>query len=249
MNKTYSVMVIGDNPQEQMEKFNKALKTSPYIKYKIDDATLLQEKAKQSIEMYIAESKGNPLMIEYLYKILTDIQNMTDVEHFAFLTKELEHNDNGDAIDNANPDGKWISYKLGNKQSIPLITHDGKETFQSLKKDIDWTKTHLANSHIYQRTWEIIIEGSEPQNDTEKQILSLMSEQKNYLANFKTKDNYIKYNASYWNYAVIKNGVWIDVDNKSSFNWIVDFYNTFVEPLNNNELITIYEYQIENENG
>ena len=62
------------------------------------------------------------------------------------------------------------------------------------------------------------------------------------------KDNYIKYNTSYWNYAVIKDGVWEDTDNHNSIDWVINFYETFVEPLNDDELITIYEYQINDAN-
>jgi hypothetical protein len=68
------------------------------------------------------------------------------------------------------------------------------------------------------------------------------------LLNFKTKDNYIKYNTSYWNYAVIKDGIWTDTENKDSLEWVNNFYETFVEPLNDDELITIYEYQINDAN-
>jgi hypothetical protein len=173
---------------------------------------------------------------------------MTDIEYFSFLTKTLQHDEDGNAWDDSNPNGKWTSYQLGKENSIKLVKYDGTVTMQCRKSDVDWSAIHLAKQKIYKRTWEMVIENQEPKHDADKIMLAIMSDKKDYLLNFKTKDNYIKYNTSYWNYAVIKDGVWKDTDNQNAIDWVINFYETFVEPLNDDELITIYEYQMNDAN-
>lgn len=247
-NNFFSVMVIGENPEQIMEEFNLSLKVPKYLKYKIEDSHTLHKNAVLTTEKFIDEMMDNPTVLEYLHTYLSDIKDMTDIEFFAFLTKDLEHDEEGNAWDTLNPNGKWVSYQLGKNNSIPLIKHNGEEVFQCKKGEVDWKKMHLHHTAIYKRTWEMIVENQEPKHDADKIMQGLMADKKDYLLNFKNKDNYIKYNSSYWNYAVIKNNVWNDADNKPSFEWVVNFYTTFVEPLDDNELITIYEYQIENAN-
>lgn len=244
----FSVMVVGENPELQMSKFNSSLKVQPFLKYKIEDASELHKKAILTVEKMIIEMNDNSIVLEYLHNHLSEIKDMTDIEYFSFLTKNLKHDEDGNAWDDTNPNGKWTTYQNGNENSIELIKYDGTKVMQCRKGEVDWSKIHLAKQQIYKRTWEMVVENQEPKHDADKIMLGIMGEQKDYLLNFKTKDNYIKYNTSYWNYAVIKDGIWMDTENKDSIEWVNNFYDTFVEPLNDNELITIYEYQINDAN-
>ena len=244
----FSVMVVGNNPEEQMAQFNASLKVQPYLKYKINDASELRKKAILTVENMIFEMNDNPIVLEYLHNHLSEIKEMTDIEYFSFLTNKLSHDKDGNAWDDSNPNGKWTSYTIGKENSIELVKNDGTITMQCRKGDVDWSAIHLAKQQIYKRTWEMVVENQAPKHDADKIMLSIMGDKKDYLLNFKTKDNYIKYNTSYWNYAVIKDGVWKDTDNQNSINWVINFYETFVEPLNDDELITIYEYQINDAN-
>lgn len=244
----FSVMVIGNNPEEQMAQFDASLKVPHFLKYKIDDASELRKKAILTVENMITEMNDNPNVLEYLHNHLSEIKEMADIEYFSFLTKTLQHDEEGNAWDDSNPNGKWTSYRLGKENAIELVKNDGTVTMQCRKGDVDWSAIHLAKQKIYKRTWEMVIENQEPKHDADKIMLAIMGEKKDYLLNFKTKDNYIKYNTSYWNYAVIKDGVWEDTDNHDSIDWVINFYETFVEPLNDDELITIYEYQMDDAN-
>ncbi len=244
----FSVMVIGNNPEEQMAQFDASLKVPHFLKYKINDASELRKKAILTVENMITEMNENPNVLEYLHNHLSEIKEMTDIEYFSFLTKTLQHDEEGNAWDDSNPNGKWTSYRLGKENAIELVKNDGTVTMQCRKGDVDWSAIHLAKQKIYKRAWEMVIENQEPKHDADKIMLAIMGDKKDYLLNFKTKDNYIKYNTSYWNYAVIKDGVWKDTDNHDSIDWVINFYETFVEPLNDDELITIYEYQMNDAN-
>ena len=144
----YSVMVICNNPDEQMAKFNALLKVPHYLKYKIDDASELHKKAILTVENMINEIKDNPIVLEYLHNHLSEIKEMTDIEYFSFLTKNLEHDSEGNAWDDSNPHGKWTSYNVGKENAIELIKNDGTVIMQCRKSDVDWTKIHLANQEI-----------------------------------------------------------------------------------------------------
>ena len=42
-NRFYSLMVVGDNPDEMIKKYDSKLKVEPYIKYHYDDAGKLKK--------------------------------------------------------------------------------------------------------------------------------------------------------------------------------------------------------------
>jgi hypothetical protein len=244
MNQVFNVMVIGENPNEQMEKYNASKKITKYIKYKIDDAAFLKNKALITVKAMINEMKDLPHAVDYLENHLADIEEMTDVQYFSLLTTNLEHDEEGNAWDDQNPIGKWGIYNTPLTNTIPLPKHNGEEVFQAMKNEIDWNKIHLANQELYKRTWEIIIDGDKPINDVEKTIYSSMKDKEEYVKAYKTKENYVIFNTAYWNYAVIKNGEWIDAENKNINKWVSEFYDTFIKDIPNDELITLYEYQI-----
>lgn len=240
---TNTVIVVGEKPDEMMAKFNRSLEVEKYLKYSIDDSKFLRSNAIITIEKIIESFKNNNQVSEKFNGYLSDIKEMTDVEYYSYLTKNLLHDEYGNAWSNQNPNGKWTKYQIGKDYCYPLIKHNGEETFQCRKHEVDWTKMHLTKKDLYGRTWDIVVDNQEPQNDNEKNIKTIMSSHKDYLLNFNNKENYIKYCASYWNYAILKDGKWEDCEYKLSFDWVTNFYEKYIAPLNDNELITIYEYQ------
>lgn len=241
MNKrTYSVLVIGDKPEEQMELFNSSIKGEKYIKYYIKDSKSIYNKTIKTLETLIKQH-GN----SYLNSYLDDIKDMTDIEYFSSLTKDLIHDEEGNAWDDSNQNGKWVNYKLGDEFSTPLISLNGEKKFQIKKGEVDWNKMHLNDSNLYSKTWDLVMGTIIPQTPNEVHIQSVMSPHEEYLKSFGTKENYINFNTSYWNYAVVKDSSWVDMDNKNSFEWVGQFYNTFIEPLDDDTLLTIFEYHVE----
>ena len=241
-----SVMVIGENPSNLMEQFSINKKVEKYIIYKVSDAKKLYQTTlttlRHMIETLSQDTKNQSYVNMLSYKLM-EYEAMTDIEYFSAFTQDYEHDEEGNAWSDDNPWGKWIDYTPSDKYSIPLILKDGSITYQAKKKDIDWEKMHLANAQKYISTWEITQCGKEPCTEEEKRIKEVMKDYAPLVAEYKTQDDYVKYNTSYWNYAVINHGVWEDMENKNSFEWIVSFFNNFIEPLNDDDLITIFEYQ------
>jgi hypothetical protein len=241
-----SVMVIGDNPINLMEEYNINKKVEKYLIYKASDAKKLYETTLSTLRHMIetlSQDVSKQSYVNMLSYKLMEYEAMTDVEYFSSLTQDYEHDEDGNAWSIDNPNGKWIEYKPSDKYSLPLILKDGNITHQAKKKDIDWDKMHLANVEKYISTWQITQCRKEPSSEEEKRIKEVMKDYAPLVAEYKTQDNYVKYNSSYWNYAVISNNGWEDVENKNSFEWVISFFKNFVEPLRDDDLITIFEYQ------
>lgn len=247
--KVFTVMVIGDNPESLMEKYNAQLKVEPFIKYHYKDAEKLKQSAINVLESLIRGAEGITLtefQLDYLKDSLQQTKEMSTFDYYSQLTQNLELDEEGNAWCNLNPDRKWDSYRLGNNLSVPFILNDGKEVYQARKGDINWHLLHMNNVELYRTVWALIKEGKQPSNEQEEQIVVNMKNQTEYFSNFPTVDDYVAYNCSYWTYAVLSASGWVDVDSSgdSSEEWIKEYYDYFINPLDDDTLITIYEYTI-----
>ena len=89
------------------------------------------------------------------------------------------------------------------------------------------------------------VEDDEPKNDDEKQIKAYWKDRGKYLSIFKSKDDFITHNCAYWTYAYLDENGWHDVDSDENGNeneWIKSFYSKFIKKINDDALITIYEF-------
>ena len=240
----FVALVAGDNPEVLMSPYDKSIKTEPRIAYKFADAGKLRN---QYIKLYTALVESDTIpegpFKEDAKDKLAVIQNQSDTEFYLDLTEDYEHDkDTGDALTTENPDGKWSSYRLGKLFSVPFILNDGTETFQAKKGDINWELMHLHGGEIYARAWEMVMEGSEPVNDYEKQIHENMKARTAYFEKFGTKENYVLSNTAFWAYAFVTKNGWLELeDDMDQFQWVGKFYETFVDPLSDDTLLTIYE--------
>ena len=87
------------------------------------------------------------------------------------------------------------------------------------------------------------MENSEPENDYEKQIYENMKDKTSYFMKFETKDNYIISNTAFWGYAFLSEETgWQDASEiEDQFVWMANYYNMFIDLLNDDTLLTIYE--------
>ena len=242
----FVAIVAGDNPEVLMSPYDKNIKTEPRVVYKYADAGLLRD---QYIKVYksIISSDAIPdgPFKEDAKDKLAIIESQTPQEFYYDLTDEYEHDEKtGDAITNENQDGRWSSYRLGKLFSVPFILNDGTEKFQAKKSDINWELMHLHGGEIYERAWEMVMEGSEPVNDYEKQIYENMKARTAYFEKFGTKENYVLSNTAFWGYAFVSKNGWVELDDgMDQFVWVRNFYESFIDPLPDDTLLTIYECQ------
>lgn len=240
----FVAIVAGDNPEVLMSPYDKNIETEVRVVYKYKDAAALRDHYI-SVYQAIIDSDKIPegAFKEDAKDKLAIIKAQSAQEFYYDLTEDYAHDaKTGDAVTNENPDGKWSSYRLGKLFSIPFILNDGTETFQARKGDINWELMHLHGGEIYERAWEMVMEGSEPQTDYEKQIYTNMKARTAYFEKFGTKENYVLGNTAFWGYAFVSKNGWLELeDDMDQFTWVGNFYENFIDPLPDDTLLTIYE--------
>lgn len=250
--KFLTVLVIGKEPEKLMERYSKALKVKPYVKYKYLDAEKMKDNAiKMLTEITNTPEKLtlNKFQVDYFKERLKAISSMSSFEYYRTITDGLYYDENGDALSEENPDGKWDTYALGKNFSYPFKLTDGKESYQARVGEIDWNRMHMNPDvvKLFETIWALVVDDDDPSNDDEEILKKNWATKKNYLSNFKSVDDFVSHNCAYWNYAVLSDKGWVDVDddgNESS--WINNFFERFITPLEDGELLTIYEYSISN---
>lgn len=247
----FSVMVVGNDPQKIMEKYGSDFKVEPYVKYKYLDAKKYQNGALNALKKILENSdkigmKAN--LKEALDEHLKELSKLTPFEYYRQLTNGLYYNENGDALSDENPNAKWVTCNVGRNFSLPLILKNGEEAYSALSKDVDWESMNNPNKKLYESAWEIVVDGREPNDDEERIIYNSMKDKKSYFGNFKSKEDYVAYSTSYWNYAFVDKDNWIDVDSYegSEIEWVKNFYERFIKNIEPNELVTIYECSVNN---
>ena len=248
--KFLSVMVIGNEPEKLMEKYSRSLKVKPYIKYKYLDASKLKDKAASILEEIVKHPEKFSLstfQTDYFKERLKAINAMTPFEYYSMITSGLYYDEQGNALSEENPDGKWDTYNLGKNFSYPLRLKDGSETYQARSKDIDWEFLRLNRNTVdtFASIWKLVVEGKKPTSNNEEKLKSVWTNNTNYLSRFKSMDEFISHNCAYWNYAFLSENGWVDMDAaKDETEWINNFYERFILHLKDDDLVTIYEYSI-----
>lgn len=244
--KIFTVMVVGDNPEELMDKYDMNLIVPKYVKYRYLDADKMKKNAIKILNEIIKNPQKfqlNDYNKEYLKDRVKELTDMTTFEYYSSVTNGLYYDENGDALSDRNPNGKWVTYNIGKNLSLPLILKDGSEVYQSTMCEIDWNKMHMVNTELYDRVWELMVDGDKIKNDTDQQIYNNMRGRESYFSSFKNKDEYVAHNCAYWNYAFLDENGWVDLDdsNKSTIDWVINYFEKFIKRLNPNDKITIFE--------
>ena len=246
--KFFTVMVVGDNPEGLMSKYDKALKVKPYIKYKYLDAEKIRLNAIKMLSNIIASYDKFAMsedQLEYFKSRLKAINGMSSFEYYSSLTNGLYYDADGNALSEENPDGKWDKYNLGKNFSYPLKLKDGKESYQALSGDVDWNHMHMETNsvNLFEIIWRLVVDDDDPSDANEEQLKNNWKDKKNYLSGFKNVDEFISHNCAYWNYAYLDKNGWVDVDDEGDeMKWVLNFFERFIEPLKNDEKVTIYEF-------
>lgn len=246
--KFFSVMVIGDKPDELMAKYDASLKVKPYIKYRYLEAEKMQKNAIKVLKEVVENSKKfgfNKFQSDYFKDKLKNISSLSTFEYYRTITDGLYYDENGNALSEENPNSKWTQYNIGKNFSYPLKLKGGGETYQAFTKDIDWDEMHMSyeSVRLFETLWELVVNDDDPSTEQEEQIKKEWSGRKAYFDKFKDKDQFVAHNCAYWNYAYLDKDGWHDVDDEGNeLQWVSTFFERFVEKLNDDDKVTIFEY-------
>lgn len=251
-----TLLVIGENHLEIAKKYSLDTKVEPYIRYHFDDAEKLHIKYLKVLENLIKTYQDVSQKVADKYKEMYDeYREMDDFEYYQQLTYGCQYDEDGNAWSTENP---WAEYQYERcydkriKQdqrneanfSNPLILKNGKKAYSALVKEIDWEKNHMYNTEIYQSAWDICVNGKEPVTEEEKLIKQNFGRRKDYFSNFKSADEYIKHNCSFWTYGVATDEKYICADKDNAIDWTTNFYDRFIKDLNPDERLSIYEIKL-----
>lgn len=240
----FSLLVIDENPDDIILKYDMLTDVdTPYILYEYSDMKNIRT---NKIKIYKEMSKkcNNKNTLIGIHREILKLKSMTDEEHYEYLGELNSYDSNKNIISTENPNGKWITCDKGGKLlSNYMKDFNDNGVISAKKSEIDWELTHLRSDKLntINRTWDLCVNNIKPENEKDENIMKNMSKYKNYFSNFKNKEEYCKMLCSFWTYAVIINGTWVDMEFENEFNWIINFYDIFIKNLDNNSKITIYE--------
>lgn len=187
-------------------------------------------------EKYIAECT-NENHIKYITEEFPKKLLWTDEKCYQDAIKYTEKEDickDGSVRSTYNPDSKWDWYQVGGRWAGLLTvragtphelgekswTWDDKNPYES-KGDIVKCDSARIKDLVFldkekdaqraRRFWELYVEGDEPQNDEERDMIKWAWYKKEYfLETYKDKETYVRCESAFCTYAVItKDGKWL----------------------------------------
>ena len=243
-------MVVGDDPAAILEKYSIDKKVEPYVKFKFLQAEKYKETAIKVYEKVLEENSValiTPEVKTIFEEGLKNLRMMSTFEYYRKLTDGMYYDENGDALSDKNPNGKWKTAHIGRNFSLPLLLKNGEEVYSAKCSDVDWKKMHLNNQDLYRTTWEMVMEGREPVSEEEKMIYESMKDKQVYFSKFADKESYVNYSTAYWNFAYVDENGWFDMNSTKGQNWINEFYERFITKIGDDKKITIYECTTNND--
>jgi len=144
----FAVLVIGDNVEEQLAKYDESIEMPRYVKHTKEE--LIVEE-KKSIEEY-----KNGTYAQYLADPVKYAENVNNENHLKYVSEEfpkkLEMNDeeiyqqaikyyeeeylgpDGEVYSTYNPDSKWDWYEVGGRYAGRIAVKDGVEILMGLAR-------------------------------------------------------------------------------------------------------------------
>jgi len=272
----YTVLVINtkgeDDVDEQLEPFDESIEMDEYSKGPVSKEDLIRFKNCYTdpndhiVKISDEEKKANEnLSLEELYEKYGNDWNSNQWRLNNGVWEETS---------TYNPKSKWDWYSIGGRWIGMLLTKNDSGVKgvsgafgngprheagvdQACKGDIDWKA--MTNEEDYKkaiRYWEMVVEGSEPVTEKEKEDVKFSFYKPEYYTNkFGTKENYAKYQTSFHTYAVLKDGEWVEpgqmgwfgmssADPKDEFEFGMNFMKDIVDPLPDEALLTVVDCHI-----
>jgi hypothetical protein len=238
----FTAVVAGDDPYSLMEEYEEKKLEKPQIKYYYKDAGVMKAQHLQMAKAFLSNAETDYERLELL-DIIETLETQTNEEFWADLSADYELDDDKNILTTENENVKFSSYNLGKNLSLPFTLKNGNTAFQARKGDIDWEKMHLNDYEIYSRTWELVVDDDKPMNDIEEKVKANMKNRNDYFAFFKDKTTYAAHCSAFWGYAFLhENGEWEELTiEKNQIDWVLNYYYTFIEPLSDDTLLTIFE--------
>ena len=241
------LIVAGENQDQRVFEFSRLREVPPYIVYRVEDTEKLRKIKIKEWEEIERNPKAFGIPKEYAEDQIQELIMEDGDDFFADLTAGYETDEEGNAISRMNPEGKFLSASRGGSFAQPFLLKDGTTAYEARKSDIAWEEIHMNKEFInlYERTWEMCVEGLEPVSDVDKQVYENMRDKMDYFEKFKNKEEYVTSCSSFWAFAFLNDvDIWLDADDcpVSQFDWMSTYYDRFIKSLPDDTILTIFEY-------
>lgn len=182
-----------------------------------------------------------------------------------------------------NPNSKWDWYQIGARwagmlklkegvkaEKAPNFSYgwdeeekqkvlDSNVVDQARNSNIDWESMTTPSEDEIEtqgRFWELIVDGEEPKNEKEEEIIRHNFYRPEYYSEkYKTKEVFIKAMTSFSTYAVLVDGEWKAAgemgwfgvshdDGDEKVNMEINFYDMFIKDLSDDAMITVVDCHI-----
>lgn len=228
----FTVAVITDDEnklEEMLEPYNEELEVTPYInKAKAE----LIESAKEIRERCLRKSTTELDDWDKKY-----INAKTDEELYnAIKDEDTQYDENGNELSTYNPQSKWDYWVIGGRWNNELLVKDtaediiiGSPSLLDLGsvhrvapkgytwcegariKDIEFKKKiEFENSYNKAiRFWELYVEGQEPKNEEEKELIKYeLYKKEYYIERYETKEKYAELESQFSPFAFLDKKGW-----------------------------------------
>lgn len=242
-NRHFTLIIAGDNPAKQAKPYsNKPLKK----KRKVYEFSKAREYYDTKLKFFkdVLETDTDDDFKKLIKSNIEYMESLDPVDYYLDLTEGLDlDEETGDAYSYDNPNAKYDIWRIGKELSLPLITKKGKEKFSAKKGDVDWSKIHMKDAEVYEFVWDSVMEGKKPETEEEETLYNNMKNRRAYFEHFGNKENYVVSNVAFWGYAFLSEETgWVELeDNMDQVEWVKNFYKRFIEPLDDDTLITVCE--------
>lgn len=147
----FVVMVIGDDAEKQLEKYDDSLELPPYIKHTKDELVALKRKEiedyRNTVYAKYLENKElykqgceNERHIEYLENEFPQKLHWSDEQVYQDAIKYSEIDEKGNVISTCNPDAKWDWYVRGGRWAGYLWLKEGTEPLVPVNFSWGWSE-------------------------------------------------------------------------------------------------------------
>ena len=278
----YTVLVIdsngNDTVDEQLEPFAEYIEVNPYVTDHVSD-----EEWERFRNFYTnKENCDKHPTVGFSYADAKLNKNKSNKDLYALYGESWNSNswqllEDGDWVEMStyNPKSKWDWYIIGGRwkgmlvAKNPALAEVGESgTFgngptvedgvdQTTKGNIDWDAMRDTDKFDDAlRFWELYVDGQEPKNDKDREMLEHVFYKKEYFTErYKDRETYARCMTEFSTYAVLKDGEWMEqgemgwfgtsgADPVDELEFQLNFQKNVIEPLNDNALITVVDCHI-----
>lgn len=228
----YTVLVAGD---VDLYKYDKNMPVSPYVAYKFSERNKIRELALKTYnELYkkfTSEKVFQPVLSGLLLMKLQDIEEMTDEEYFEEITKGMKYDENGDAITEENPNGKFSTLlEPCLFTAVPL-----KDVhFKCKVSELYPYKVNIFEQKKYDERWDEIMSGD---------YAPMVKD--DLISRYGDKETYLKVMTEpmFYNAFVSEETGWLEQSDEDQIQWVINFRERFIKNLPEDTNLKVYNFK------